>query len=235
MTQYAVSEEWEHNGYDDSDWYRVAFDPESGTLERVLTNTTRGCMNKLPLPELPEEHRAAFRAALLATWIQRMTAVTTQTILHPTLRHCPKGTAVRLSRAVRNRPRESVKVPCDKCAGSGHWTSTRNASVKGKCFRCDGTGSRSLNKAGKGAMVSHAEGTRAEVVRAFENRSLHGTWDRGATLVLRNASGVEFRAPIDAVRLDRELDPSVIESNARNRVEADSVYPLFATSPVSLM
>jgi hypothetical protein len=38
---YAVSEEWEHNGYDDSDWCRVMFNPNTGTLERHLTHSTR--------------------------------------------------------------------------------------------------------------------------------------------------------------------------------------------------
>jgi hypothetical protein len=38
---YAVSAEWEYNGYDDSDWYRVMFNPNTGTLERHLTHSTR--------------------------------------------------------------------------------------------------------------------------------------------------------------------------------------------------
>lgn len=41
---YAVSDEWEHNGYDDSDFYRAMYDPNKGTLDKVMTWTTRaGC------------------------------------------------------------------------------------------------------------------------------------------------------------------------------------------------
>lgn len=38
---YAVSDEWEHNGYDDSDFYRVVFNPNTGALSRELTHSTR--------------------------------------------------------------------------------------------------------------------------------------------------------------------------------------------------
>lgn len=84
-------------------------------------------------------------------------------------------------------------------------------------------------------MVVQPEGTRAEVVRAFENRSQYGTWDRGSIVILRTESGVEFRAPIDSVRLARELDPAVIRANARQRVSENSVYPMFATAAISLV
>lgn len=41
---YAVTPEWEYNGYDDSDFYRVMYNPNTGKLERVMTWTTRaGC------------------------------------------------------------------------------------------------------------------------------------------------------------------------------------------------
>lgn len=38
---YAVSEEWEYNGPDDSDFYRVTFNPNTGELGRVMTGSTR--------------------------------------------------------------------------------------------------------------------------------------------------------------------------------------------------
>lgn len=41
---YAVSQEWEYNGYDDSDFYRVVFNPNTGQLTRYETFSTRyGC------------------------------------------------------------------------------------------------------------------------------------------------------------------------------------------------
>lgn len=41
---FAVSDEWEHNGYDDSDFYRTMFDWHTGELQKVETWTTRyGC------------------------------------------------------------------------------------------------------------------------------------------------------------------------------------------------
>lgn len=45
---YAVSEEWEFNGYNDSDFYRVMYNPNTGKLERHETWTTRfGCSGPL--------------------------------------------------------------------------------------------------------------------------------------------------------------------------------------------
>lgn len=38
---YAVSEEWERNGYNDSDFYRVMYDPNTDSLQTVETWTTR--------------------------------------------------------------------------------------------------------------------------------------------------------------------------------------------------
>lgn len=38
---YAVSDEWEHNGYDDSDFYRVVFDWNKRELRRFETGSTR--------------------------------------------------------------------------------------------------------------------------------------------------------------------------------------------------
>lgn len=38
---YAVSREWERNMHDDSDWYRLVYDPNTGTIRRILTGTTR--------------------------------------------------------------------------------------------------------------------------------------------------------------------------------------------------
>lgn len=41
---FAVSDEWEHNGYNDSDFYRAMFDWHTGELKKVETHSTRyGC------------------------------------------------------------------------------------------------------------------------------------------------------------------------------------------------
>jgi len=41
---YAVSDEWEHNGPQDSDFYRTMYDPNTDTLRKVETWSTRyGC------------------------------------------------------------------------------------------------------------------------------------------------------------------------------------------------
>lgn len=41
---YAISAEWEHNGYDDSDFYRAMYDPNTDSLQKVETHSTRyGC------------------------------------------------------------------------------------------------------------------------------------------------------------------------------------------------
>lgn len=51
---YAVSDEWEHNGYDDSDFFRTMWDPNTQALRKVETWTTRACCSA-PLPYVVPE------------------------------------------------------------------------------------------------------------------------------------------------------------------------------------
>lgn len=111
MTKYAVCKEWEYNGYDDSDFYVVVYDTETRELSRELTGSTRYAGGFKKFPELPEEHRAAYLECLEATWIRRMTASAEHRIAHPKLDDLPKGTAVVLTQAVRNRPRAETLRP----------------------------------------------------------------------------------------------------------------------------
>lgn len=232
---YAVSKEWENNGYDDSDFFRVVYYPEENKLDRMLVGSTRFAGGFRNPPELPAELEAAFIACLEATWFARMTAMEAHTIEHPAIRHLSQGTKVFLTAEVRNRPRAAVEVDCFKCAGRGHWQNPRNPNDRRPCFGCNGTGKTKRSAATKGKMVVFPVGTTAEVVRAFENRSKYGTWDRGSTLVLRDAAGTEFRCPISSVRLGRELDAGAIRKLARARAAEKCCYPLFATSALSMM
>lgn len=232
---YAVCPEWEHNGYHDSDFYVVVFTPSTGELRREETGTTRFAGGFRSFPKLPAQFDAAFLTALEDLWFRRLVARDTHRVEHPKLEDVRQGTKVFLTQEVRNRPRAEVEVACRRCGGLGCWVNPRNDADRRECFGCRGTGKQKGSKAGKGKALVYPSGTTAEVVRAFENRSRYGTWDRGSVLVLRTSDGTEFRCPLDAVRLGREVDAGHLRKCAREAAAARNVYSLFATSAVSLV
>ena len=53
---------YEHNGYDDSDWYAICWNEEKQEIEKVLFNTTRcACSGRAEIDATPEVVRKVYR------------------------------------------------------------------------------------------------------------------------------------------------------------------------------
>ena len=53
---------YEHNGYDDSDWYAICWNKEKQTIDKVLFNTTRcACGGRAEIDATPEVLRKVYR------------------------------------------------------------------------------------------------------------------------------------------------------------------------------
>ena len=52
---------YEHNGYDDSDWYAICWNEEKQTIDKVLFNTTRcACSGRAEIDATPEVLRKVY-------------------------------------------------------------------------------------------------------------------------------------------------------------------------------
>lgn len=239
MTLYQVEDEWEHNGYEDSDFYIVTYNDETDQLDRFEVRSTRyavgrGYQGIVRLSNVPNEIWVKAEAALAKLITQSIIAAEHSRVMFP--KEVVPGTIVVLKSDVQNRPRIEVKNKCDKCGGSGMWINPHNQSDERSCFGCKGSGEKVSSKATKGKMVTIPAGTKAAVKAAFKKSSRYGTWDYGTNLILIGEDGGEFRAPLTHVRLNEEL-PSEEECRivaikaAKNR----NFYSQFRTSVIGML
>jgi len=138
MTLYKL-DEWESNGYDDSDWYAVVYNSEADKLERVLTGTTRGVMTSGPVMEKPTEDVFTKAEACLAKIIFSMLKHTDE---HDTLEpnEFPVGVEVSLLEDYDVREKTHDKNDCTKCEGTGKWVNPNKKEDVRECFGCKGAG-----------------------------------------------------------------------------------------------
>ena len=138
--------EWEHNGYDDSDWYVVAYNTRTNELTRVLTGTTRYAFPPgSPIPGLVRmtaEIAPLARACLVERNIRRMTHEETMRVEQPKIETLTRGTRIRFIEAHRCAKKEASvsEIDCEKCGGSGSWVNPYKANDKRPCFACKSTG-----------------------------------------------------------------------------------------------
>lgn len=239
MTLYQVSDEWENNGYSDSDFYIVAFDDEKNELERIEVHSTRyaagrGYTGIIRKNNVPEEVWSKAESAL-ARLISRNYLLTVKHLIE-----FPKtinqGEAVILVKEVKNRPRHEVKQTCFKCNGSGNWVNPRNSNDKRSCFTCEGSGYKIQSTATKGKLVAFPVGTRAKVKTSFQNTSKYGTWNYGDTVICVTEDGKEFRSHIRNLNLDIQI-PTQEECDkiGIERAKHRDFYSQFATSTISMI
>lgn len=242
MALHQVCKEWEYNGRDDSDFYIVAYNDVTDLLERIEVGSTRyasgrGYTDITPMASVTAEIWTKAETALFNITALRLVGMDERDRKADA---CRVGTKVVLTKEVNNRPRASTTTEenCWKCSGQGKWVNPRNPKDERTCFGCKGTGKRTStsSKATKGAMVSFPVGTKAEVVRIFENRSKYGTYDYGSTVVCRTAEGTEFRAKAEALIADRPaLTSDQIALMAEHIAARRDFYSPFATSSLSLV
>jgi hypothetical protein len=152
MTLYKMYE-WEHNGYDDSDWYAVVYDDAKDELYRVETGTTRfadalhcGPDMSIPTSEVMEKAKAAnLRQSLSSILESEFRRV------NEPYESLVKGVSVRVLTPAKIMQKD--KITCSKCNGSGNWVNPRNSEDMRVCFSCSGSGhidgGKSKDEAGK--------------------------------------------------------------------------------------
>lgn len=243
MTLYKLTE-WEHNGYDDSDWYAVVYDDEKDELDRVLTGTTRfadalHCGPKMfsPTPEIMEKARAANIKMMLPTLIQREH----NRVMEPYNDLVP-GAIVKMTAG--SKVMEKQINPCQKCNGSGKWINPKNENDKRECFGCHGhgilEGDKIKDASGKQKYIHILEGMVGEVV----DSKVWGTFykngynrpNRENTRVLVKFVHGTFWVAAKNLRLDQECkSPDILVEEYKNIGGDSDFYSMFRTSKTSML
>lgn len=132
--RYQVSPEWEHNEYQDSDFYVVVYNPNTGGLGRELTGTTRfasisqpGVSHFVPLgqtpPEIFEQAERAL-ASMLANWIRNGDQ---HAVAKPQPHDAKHGVRLRLTRDVRTKANGVLPAGT---VGEVYWSGSRGTFYK---------------------------------------------------------------------------------------------------------
>lgn len=252
-TLYRCCEDWEHSQYDDSDFYCVAYNPETDSLHRIQTYTTRyACGHRTGLAAMTPEMLPRAVAALARLYEASLTHEEKMRAEQPTIVTLTRGTAVRFLAAHRCMVKDAarVEVECPKCQGRGKWINPRNAADERPCFACDGSGKakRTVRTRAKGADGKQAwheipEGTAAEVL----GQATFGTFFRkgynqpdrsNTTVYLRLADGTEVQAPAAKLRLAAEPPTArAIQATAEHMAEQGpgAFYYPFRTAGRSML
>lgn len=213
-----ISEEWEVNGYDDSDFLVATLDLETGEIGKFLTGSTRFAGGfSYPARKATAEEMDRAEAALAVALVEIVRADSDAAQARDAL---VRGARVRTIKEISNRPREATEVECPKCAGSGKWTNSWNPSDKRPCFKCSGTGKVTQTKACKGKAVKTPVGTVGTVVQVFDS-------GYGCTVVVRTDDGREFRAAPEAVRAGEALTDERAAELARTIARGRNFRALF--------
>ena len=142
---YRCCEEWEHSGYDDSDWYVVAYNAHESRLQRVEVGSTRygnGFAQIPGLVSMTPEMAPRARMALVEMRFASMLHAETMAVTEPTIDSLKPGVRVRFIEAHRCAKKEKTitEIPCDRYCDKGQWVNPRNPADKRTCFACKGTG-----------------------------------------------------------------------------------------------
>lgn len=106
---YAVTDEWEHNGYDDSDFYRVVYNPNTRSLARFETGSTRYGGRPWPGSEFvkpeatPPEVWSAAEAVAADLYAAGLARLEHLRVFEPGPKDCAIGTVLRTTRACRSK------------------------------------------------------------------------------------------------------------------------------------
>jgi len=205
--------EWERNGYNDSDWYDCVYDSEKDKIETVEVGTTR--FPGGPYQLRPKGGYTPLNGEVLERcrehledFIFRMNCSKERcAVLAP--RKLKKGDRVRLLANHRNREKETIKVPCTKCGGTGVWVNFYRPEDRRECFGCKGTGEREKSRAKPGGkLVTYPIGSAGVVVWVGTFRTIYNGYNREdrhtLSTMVRLDSGEVINVPMEKLRLDRE-------------------------------
>ena len=239
--------EWEHNGYDDSDWYGLVWNDTLQKAECIELGSTRYACGYVGMPKnlAPWNDGAYDRAQtwLAAQIFDVIKQADTDDVMTPSIQALD-GAKVRLS--VKHISQEKDQAPCDKCGGSGKWINPRNPSDQRECFACKGLGTiiskeKVRTADGKISRQILPEGTKGEVIDlksfgAFYRNGYNRPGRENTTAKVRLLEGGKIVSiPCDKLRLDREIltDEELME-RARKLAENMNFYPLFRKGGFSM-
>lgn len=253
---YRCCPDWEYNGYNDSDWYCVAYNADTDQLERIETGTTRFAealhIDHGILPMTDEMRPRAIEALtkLLITERMRLNKLYCE---EPNIKHLTKDTEVIILNDHRCQKKEKSqeKILCKKCDGLGYWQNPRNKSDQRECFGCRGAKEIAIGKRvkclddnGKPMWEKISAGTHGKVI----SQSSFGTFyhngynqpDRNnTTIYLKLDDGREVQAPASKLRLNKtpinEIETrALVEKDLEDNAEG-WFYSCFRTSACSLV
>lgn len=222
MSKYKL-QDWEANGYNDSDFYGCYFDDEKNTIETVLLGTTRFACNSYsfgpeyldPTPEILEKARVVLAESIF----KQLRVHEDHDVLTPGPTAVARGVEFRLLEDYKFRVAEKEEQDCFKCNGTGKFT--RNGRVFGDCFTCKGSGKLSCKtrkakkgEDGKALCVTLPTGS---VVKSIDGNQFFGTvYRNGYNQPHRQNSSVKVsvqineeerqtqRIPLSKLRLNKE-------------------------------
>lgn len=146
---HALTPEWEHNGYHDSDWYCIAYDDEKDRVFKLETHSTRFAGGYPGMPAIVEPESEVYKAAtnnvINGALLGRIKEA------HYTVNHNNVKAGETL--VVKTRFSVGVRDKCEKCNGSGKWVNPKRGGDIRQCFGCKGTG-YSIYASKTGARVS---------------------------------------------------------------------------------
>lgn len=253
MTLYRCCEDWEYNGRDDSDWYCVTYNSETGEFVRVETGTTRfanGLRVNTGIVPMTQEFEAAAMAALVKRYAGMVRHKDECEVNEPSIDTLQRGVNVRFiehHHCMQKDKAEEV-VDCKKCGGSGQWTNPYRSSDKRECFACGGSGkakkttrTRAKGEDGKPVWIEIEVGS----VGVVMGQATFGTFYRNGynrpgrsntTVYVKLADGREVQTPASKLGLTRSvMTDEQVQKEAERLADRIGFYGPFATASISML
>lgn len=234
MAEYLINE-WEENGYDDSDFRVVTFNDETGEFTSHLIGSTRFA-GGIKYPENTSEWTPEAAALCLEKMEERIfqSFMKLEKMDVETPNSVKPGDKVRFLESKKTQVKE--QVTCEKCEGSGKWTNPRNSADKRECFACKGTGEVKGKKAKKGdnGKVQYTVTPAGTVGTVTWFGTFQTIYARGYNTLNRFSGtvGVQLEdgsivyAPLEKLRLDREVNAEDMLRRAKQDVLGTNAKPL---------
>ena len=227
MTKYILND-WEVNGYNDSDFCCAYYDDVTDTLDYTCYGTTRfqsghciSFQDNVSTVEVQGEYLLAptkeivekARLALAAHIYKRIVKAEERDVLELMLGSLKEGIRVRVIKEAKFQVKS--QLTCLKCNGTGNWVNPKLSVDVRECFACHGegfqVGEKKKDAKGKPIWEKIPVGVSGVVVDVKSFRQFFANGynqpDRTNTRVLfRTDEGKQYRVTLDKLRLDREMD-----------------------------
>ncbi len=230
--KYLKLNDWEDNGYHDSDFYCAYLDIENGKVSEHMMWTT-SFAGRCSCDICKSSHISSKNVEELEVarnWLEdaiytMIREIEHRNVLAPDDIH--RGDVVRLLKPHRNVRKTYDSVDCRKCSGAGKWVNPHNSSDERECFGCMGSGKRKINFAkvkdsgGKLLYDTYPQDLVGTVTWTGTFRTIYSKGfnklDRSTISTRVEANGREFNAPLSKLRLDHDpMSDKELRDRARN-------------------